>query len=73
MSLNLVALTVPNLELLLTHSTIVKQQVHTQFPLNRHMNGREGIHVDSYKESHLDSHQGELVSDNVTKVAPTTP
>ena len=51
----------------------VKQEVHTYLPLNRHMNGGESIHIDSYKESHLDSHQGGLVSDNVTKIAPTMP
>ena len=49
------------------------KKFHTQLPLYRHMNGGEDIHIDSYKESHLDSHQGNLVSDNVTKVAPTVP
>ena len=52
---------------------MLNNKFHTQLPLNRHMNGGEGIHIDSYKQSHLDSHQGNLVSDNVTKVAPTVP
>ena len=52
---------------------MLNNKFHTQLSLNRHMNGGEGIHIDSYKESHLDSHQGDLVSDNVTKVPPITP
>ena len=63
----------PNLKLLSTYSIMLNNKFHTQFPLYRHMNGGEGIHIYSYKESHLDSHHGNLVSDNVTKVAATEP
>ena len=48
---------------------MLNNKFHTQLPLDRHINGGECIHIDSYKESHLYSHQGDLVSDNVTKVA----
>ena len=37
------------------------------------MNGGEDIHINSYEESHLDFHQGDIVSDNVTKVDPIVP
>ena len=50
---------------------MLNNKFHTHLPLKIHRNGGEGIHFDSYKESHLDSHQGDLVSDNVTKVTPT--
>ena len=60
-----------NLKLLSTHSIMLTNEFHTQLPLNRQMNGGEGIHIDSYKESHLDSYKDDLASDNVTKVAPT--
>ena len=63
-------MTVPNLKLLSTYSIMLNNKFHTQLPLKRRMNGGEGIHIDSYKESHLNSHQGDLVSNNVTKVAP---
>ena len=65
--------TMPNLELLSAHSIMLNNKFHTQVPLYRHMNDGEDIHIDSYKESHLDSHQCNLVSDNVTKVPPTAP
>ena len=65
-------MTEPNLKLLSTHS-IMLNKFHTQLPLKRHMNGGEDIHIDSYKESHLDSPHGDLVSDNVTKVIPIAP
>ena len=68
MSLSLIAL-----KLLFTHSVMLNNKFHTQLSLNRHMNGGEGIYIDSYKESHVDSHQGDLVSDNVTKVPPIMP
>ena len=46
---------------------------YTYNNVKQHMNGGEDIHIDSYKKSHLDSHQGDLVSDNVTKVALIAP
>ena len=66
-------LTMPNLKLLSTYLIMLNNKFHTQLPLNRHMNGGEGLHIDSYKESHLDFHQGDLVSGKLTKVAPTAP
>ena len=39
MSLNLVALKEPNLKLLYLRSMMLDKKLHTQLPLNRHMNG----------------------------------
>ena len=72
MSLSLIASESAKLETFV-YTIMLNIKFHTQLPLNRHMNGAEGIYIDSYKECHLDSHQGDLVSDNMTKVAPTAP
>lgn len=37
------------------------------------MNDMEDIHADSYEESYFDSHQGNIVCDNMIKVALLTP
>ena len=48
---------------------MLNNKFHTHLSLKTHMNGGEGIQTDSYKESH----EGNLVSDDVTIVVLTTP
>lgn len=71
MSLSLVVLKASNLKLLSMYYTMLNK-LHTQPPLNRHMNGGKDIHVNTYKESQLDSHLNDLVRDNMAKVTLAT-